>query len=181
MERLDPNNVDITLLELLGSLIAIKLWINLFSHKCVTIYNDNPGASGSIVTRAPKLYRLDMQYLIRTLALLAVKNKFYFFGVWCIDAHSANMKIADGLSRFYNDDYCNPLKNDIILESSNLVINIANDLISGIAKQPPNLPKHVEIPKEYRQENGMIIEDIRHSKNKFMKQFNNTYNILFNN
>ena len=90
---------DIHAQEMLGALIAVRLWAHTLQGQCVALYNDNPGAAGAIITKAPPLHRLDMQYMIRELAKLAVKYHFYF---WGIKIDGANNDKADALSRFYD-------------------------------------------------------------------------------
>ena len=82
-------------LELLGTLVAIELWWPLFTGKCVTFYNDNK-------TAAAALWRNDLQYLIREISFLAIKYKFYF---WGIHINGDKNDHADALSRFKPYDW----------------------------------------------------------------------------
>ena len=73
------------------------MWAPLLSGKAVTLYNDNAAAAAAIATKAPALWRSDLQYLIREIAKLAIHYKFYF---WGIHVNGKKNDIADALSRF---------------------------------------------------------------------------------
>ena len=62
--------------ELMGPLIAVKLWGESFTHKSVSFYNDNPAAAAAIIKKCAKLQRLDLNWMIRQFALIAIKNRF---------------------------------------------------------------------------------------------------------
>ena len=72
---------DIQSDELLGSLVALKLFAPQLTGKSVTIYNDNPGAAHAIISKAPRLHRQDLQFMIREIAKLSIEYNFYFWGV----------------------------------------------------------------------------------------------------
>ena len=129
------------------SIVGILFMSNKLKNKAITIYNDNPGAAGAIRTKAPRLYRLDLQYLIRYLAALAVSKKFYFWGVHYTVKDGNEMKIADQLSRFNFD------KNDI---TDNIPIincaSIVNLIFEDLLKHPKNLPKKNDLSYSFRRE-----------------------------
>ena len=176
------DNFDIELLELLGSLIAIELWADLFVNKSVTIYNDNPGAAGAIRTKAPRLYRLDMQFLIRRLASIAVDNKFYFWGIHCTANDDPKMDLADALSRFKNAPKYSMQFNNFIDDTKDAIV-ICNKLLNAIASQPKNLPNNRDIRQLVRQEYNILLDD-NLLKSQLIKLDNNvllqqqSYNIL---
>ena len=93
------SGVDIQVLELLGSLIALELWWPQLVGKSVTIYNDNASAAAAIATKAPALWRSDLHYLIRKITQLSTQYKFYF---WGIHIEGKKNDWADALSRFKN-------------------------------------------------------------------------------
>lgn len=175
---------DIELLECLGSLIATILWSGLFHGSSVTIYNDNPGAASAIRTKAPRLYRIDMQYLIRTLSMCAVANKFYFWGLHCTRDNDPKMDLADGLSRVKLNEKYSFESNNWINDSKQAIL-ICNNLIRNIANLPANLPKNRDIDSTIRQEFNILLNDdllksqlIKLNDNTLNAQLN--YNILTN-
>lgn len=180
--RLKHNNFDIELLELLGSIVAIRLWSHLFTNKSVTIHNDNPGAASAIRTKAPRLYRLDMQYLIRSLASEAVCNKFYFWGLHTTRENDDNMDLADGLSRFIPDPKFSIEKNNLIDDSSD-ALKICINLLNELLDIPSNLPKNRDISNLIRKEYNILLND-NLLKNQLIKLNDNTlhmqreYNVL---
>lgn len=89
--------IDIQVLELLGTLVALEIWWPKLVGRSVTLYNDNASAAAAIASKAPKLWRNDMHYLIRRIAFLAVEKRFYF---WGIHIKGSLNDIADALSRF---------------------------------------------------------------------------------
>ena len=145
--------IEIDVLELIMSIVGVLLIIPELKNKAVTIYNDNCGAAAAIRTKAPRLYRLDMQYLVRFLATLAVKNKFYFWGIHFTIKDGDEMKIADQLSRFtYKKENSN---------STNTIncANIVNVLFKGLLNHPKNLAKNVEIGNDIRKEYRLLLDD----------------------
>ena len=149
------DNFDIELLELVGTLIAVTLWSKYFTNKSVTLYNDNPGAASAIRTKAPRLHRLDMQFLIRDLAQLAVNNKFYFWGLHITQKEDTKMSLADNLSRFFskNTDLI-----DLIDDSANALI-ICNNILKILGNLPSNLPKNRDISVIIRREYNILLDD----------------------
>ena len=146
--------VDIELLELLMSIVGVLFMSNKLKNKTITIYNDNPGAAGAIRTKAPRLYRLDLQYLIRYLAALAVSKKFYFWGIHYTVKDGNEMKIADQLSRF------NFKKNNI--EDNIPIINCAtvvNLLLEDLLNHPKNLEKNNTLSYNIRKEYNILLND----------------------
>ena len=83
--------------ELIGAWIAFDLWGSQLAGKAITIYNDNPAAAAALITKAPPLYRTDLQCVTRDIALMAMKNRFMYWGVK-IDGEKNDY--ADALSRF---------------------------------------------------------------------------------
>ena len=83
--------------ELISAWIAFDLWWDQLAGKAVTIYNDNPAAASALITKAPPLYRTDLQCVIRDIALKAMTQRFMFWGVK-IDGKVNDY--ADVLSRF---------------------------------------------------------------------------------
>ena len=162
--------------------MAVRLWAHMFHNKCVTIYNDNCGAASAIRTKAPKLYRMDLQYLIRNLATVATATKFYFWGLHITRAESPAMDLADGLSRFKKEDMYNIKKLNLI-DDSVMATKICNELLMQLIDQPHNLPKNRDINPSIRKEYNILLDDDL-IKNQKIKLFDNTlfqqhfYNIL---
>ena len=57
----------------------------------------NPAAASALISKAPPLYRTDLQCIIRDIALMAMSHRFMFWGVK-IDGKVNDY--ADALSRF---------------------------------------------------------------------------------
>ena len=171
--------IDIDVLELIMSIVGVLLLVPNLKNKAVTIHNDNCGAAGAIRTKAPKLYRLDMQFLIRFLATLAVENKFYFWGIHFTVKHGTEMQIADQLSRF---TFCNNNNNNV----TNIIncANIVDILFKGLLNHPKNLNKKVELGNDVRQEYNLLLNDdiVDYNKKYHFDLLNNQrkYNILIN-
>lgn len=169
--------LEIDVLELILSIVGIIICLDKLKNKCITIYNDNPAAAGAIRTKAPKLHRLDMQYLIRKLALLAIKNKFYFWGIHYTVKNGAPMKIADDLSRFASN-VGNTMKKVPFVNA----IPIVNELLLMLKKAPKNLPSKIDITRNRRCQYGLLLKDDGNTYNQpyiinhVKKQYN--YNIL---
>ena len=148
---------DISALELLVSLVAVLIFASKFKNKAVTIHNDNPCAAKSIYTKAPPLYRLDLQFLVRRLATTAVESKFYFWGAHTTAKESPEMKMADQLSRleiknlFFNQE---KLKVDYS-DKARLVCNL---LLKEIVKYPI-LKKKLDIDDTVRMEYAILWDD----------------------
>lgn len=124
------------------------------SCSTVTIYNDNPSAAGSIRTKAPRLYRMDLQCLIRELALTAINNQFYFWGIHYTVKDGISMQWADDLSRFHSSVSTNfhntPFKN---------AIPIVNKLLLKLKNYPDNLPSNIDISAQLRAAFGLLLDD----------------------
>ena len=171
--------IDIQVLELIMSIVGVVLFSNKLKNKAITIYNDNPAAAGAIRTKAPKLYRLDLQFLIRYLATLAVSNKFYFWGIHFTVKDGEKMKIADELSRF-------TFKKENVKDKINITdcTAIVNDLLNQLAKHPLNLPKRVDINDDIRYEYNILLNDefVNYNNPKLNNSVENqkNYNILIN-
>ena len=136
------------------SLTGIILLLPQLKHKCITIYNDNATAAAAIRTKAPPLYRLDLQFLVRHLATLAVENKFYFWGIHDIVKNSTNMQLADDLSRFQASARIKTQH-----APRKLPIQVVNDLLLSLLDQPLNLSKRIDISKDRRKEYGILLDN----------------------
>ena len=172
--------VDIEVLELLTSIVGVALVAKDIKNKSISIYNDNPIAASAIRTKAPRLFRMDLQFLIRYLATMAVEHKFYFWGIHFTVADGPEMQLADDLSRFHararvktaNAFEYNPL-------------SLVNDLLMQLMLYPLNLDENIDIDKSIREKYRILLDnEFYNSKNPFCdtllaKQFN--YNILKNN
>ena len=168
-------NVDIELLELLMSVVGIVLFKDKLKNKSISIYNDNPGAAGAMRTKAPRLYRLDLQFLIRKLASLAVEYKFFFWSIHYTIKNGYYMQIADDLSRFKSrPSQFN--KNTKYVDCKNCV----NELINGLINCPRNLPKKFDLNDTVRAEYNILLND--NKKDHFGASPSNVYkyNILNN-
>ena len=174
-KTLQIRELDINVRELLLSLVGIILLTPHLTNKCVTIYNDNPAAAGAIRTKAPRLYRMDMQCLIRALALQAIENQFYFWGIHYTVKNGYSMKLADKLSRF---DYTNEFHNIPFIDA----IPIVNKLLLKLKHYPLNLPSNIDIDDQVRAAFGLLLDDdTRNNNNPNLNRFNpskNDYNIL---
>jgi hypothetical protein len=89
--------LDIHVQELIGAVVAIDIAQNELINDTVTIYNDNPSAAATLICKAPKLHRCDLQCLTRELAKITLKNNIQFWGVKILGKHNDH---ADALSRF---------------------------------------------------------------------------------
>ena len=65
--------------ELIGAWIAFDLWGVQLAGTAVTFYNDNPAAAAALITKAPPLFRSDLQCITRDFSLNAMKNRFMFW------------------------------------------------------------------------------------------------------
>ena len=132
---------DIHAQEMLGALIAVKLWAPLLSGGCVALYNDNPGAAGAIITKAPPLYRLDMQFMIRELSKLAATYKFYF---WGIKVNGNENDQADALSRFYDLKQFNLDSTKCKMVKSKLVQSVVNQYMQKMIDYRNNVDPSIK-------------------------------------
>ena len=168
--------IDIEVLELIMSVVGVALVAKDIRHKSISIYNDNPIAANAICTKAPRLFRLDLQYLIRYLATLAVQHKFYFWGIHYTVKDGPEMQLADDLSRFQMRAR---MQTKDALEYDPLLL--VNSLLKGLMLYPLNLKKHVDIPEDIREEYGLLLNndfanDIPFTDKMLLEQLN--YNIL---
>ena len=170
--------IDIEILELLMSIVGVIVMLPKLKNKAISIFNDNPIAAGAIRTKAPRLYRLDLQFLIRKLATLAVENKFYFWGIHYTVKNGPAMQLADDLSRFQARAR---YKTRHVPEVN--IVDIVNKLLDGLARHPLNLPKKVDINDDIRSQYGLLLDDDkfdygkwRHNNATLLKQ--KCYNIL---
>ena len=127
---LKNQGIKIQVLELMGSLIAARLWGKSWQSKCVTFYNDNPGAAGAIINKNANLRRFDMNFLIREFAHVAVHNRYMF---WGIHVKGVDNERADALSRFKTWDSVG-----YQLEPMDKVIDITNDILEKLVLEPEN-------------------------------------------
>ena len=177
MKEVRPE-LDIQVQEGLGALIAVFVAQDMLKEKCVTIYNDNPGAAAAIITKAPPLWRNDMQYIARKLAMFAVENHTMYWGIKIDGKHN---EYADALSRFNTNYDWNALgytlidvtdiTNQLLLELKNYYPNrqqsewewndeqremlrisktkkLINDKVTSKTKCKPNPPKHNILTKK---------------------------------
>lgn len=156
----ETRPIDIEMLELLMSIVGVTLMLPHLKNKSITIYNDNPIAAGAIRTKAPRLYRLDLQFLIRRLATMAAKSKFYFWGIHYTVKDGIEMQLADDLSRFqararYHTRHVPELNGYAIV----------NELLAKLEKHPLNLQKKVDIPEEARREYSLLLNDDKFNYN----------------
>ena len=94
--------MGIQIQEYLGPVVAMDLFSDILSDSSVTFYNDNPGAAGALISKAPRLWRSDMQGLTRDIAMLAIENNTVY---WGIKINGDVNEYADALSRFKNYDW----------------------------------------------------------------------------
>ena len=150
------GDFDISSLELLISIVAVSIFAPRFKHKAITIHNDNPCASKSIYTKAPPLYRLDLQFLIRRLATLAVDSKFYFWGSHTTAKESPEMKMADQLSRLEMKSLF--FKEKLKVDFSNEARLVCNLLLNEMVKYPI-LKNKLDIDDTVRMEYAILWDD----------------------
>ena len=130
-EKLHPD-LDIHVQEFLGSVVAMDLFSDILTNSSITFYNDNPGAAGALITKAPPLWRADMQCLTRQIATLAIDNNTMF---WGIKINGDVNDYADDLSRFKNYDW---IELNFIMRDA---IDIVNKYLRLLAQAPPNRDK----------------------------------------
>ena len=131
--------VDIQLMELLGLIVAAKLWAPTWRGKAVTFYIDNPGAYHAVKEQCAALHRLDMDCLVRQLCELSIKFEFKF---WVILILGKNNGRADALSRYYpvNTSY------KLTYEQNSTVNFATNNCLAQLLTEPLN----GKIPPNYR-------------------------------
>ena len=153
------GSFDIHAQEMLGALIAVKLWAPRLTGACIALYNDNPGAAGAIITKAPPLHRLDMQYMIRELAYLATIYKFYF---WGIKINGDENDKADALSRFKDLSQFELNSAHCTLEPMNITQKITNEYMQGLIEYRLNVNPNVK-----KWDNNAIYElNVRRNEKK---------------
>ena len=177
LKRIRPIEIDV--LELLMSIVGIVVILPKLKNKSISIYNDNPTAAGAIRTKAPRLYRLDLQFLVRKLATLAVENKFYFWGIHYTVKDGDAMKLADDLSRFQASAR---FKTRNVPEIN--ITKIVNKFMIELKNHPLNLPQKIDISDDIREEYNILLNDDEFNYNT---DINNNllndqskYNILYN-
>ena len=125
--------LDIQVQEAIGPLIALQIARELLRDKSVSIYNDNPGAAAALISKAPPLWRSDMQFITREIAMLAVKNNIMYWGIKIDGKHN---EYADALSRFYTKYDWNKLGYKLVD-----VTDITNDILFQLMNYYPNRDK----------------------------------------
>ena len=131
VEKIRPD-LDIQVQEYLGSLVAMDLFSDILHDSSVTLYNDNPGAAGALISKAPPLWRTDMQLLTRRIATLAIDNSTMY---WGIKIDGAVNEYADALSRFKPYDWT---ALGFVMRDA---IDIVNKYLYQLAQAPPNRDK----------------------------------------
>ena len=157
---------DITLMELLGSVVAAELFGPDMDGKSVTIYNDNPGAAAAIGSKTPPLYRMDLHFLTVYLCKLAANYNFKFWGVHCTDER---MKFADGLSRFKKEKkyQIEPRYQDLSDEATVICDAILTKLLNVPINLPTNYP---DISYRLRQKYRVLYDKKYYQKEKLNQQ-----------
>ena len=89
--------LDIQVLELLGPIVAAKLWGHHWREKSITFYIDNGGAFHAVKDKCAALHRLDLDCLVRELCSLSIDFDFKF---WIVQIHGDHNQRADALSRY---------------------------------------------------------------------------------
>ena len=135
------GTLDIQFLELMGAVVAAELFGPQLQYKAVCFWIDNTGAVGDIKSKAPKLWRHDLQYLIRRLAYCAIKYKFMFY---VNEIEGDRNGLADALSRNYNlHDYMSPIQ--IQMWQKHNASEIVEDIFKNLMDEPLN-GKPTKIP-----------------------------------
>ena len=170
------REIDIELLELLMSVLAVKLVASRATNRSISLYNDNPGAASAIRTKAPGLHRMDLQYLIRDLATTAIQHKLYFWGLHCTVKESPDMVIADGLSRF---------KPEALIVTPKALrfnpIKLVNELFESLINQPLNLVPSKDLTMSRRRAYKILLNCDKHFNSPNITDIVNEqlkYNIL---
>ena len=90
--------MDIIIQEYLGPIVVLEYFKDEFKNSTITFYNDNPGAAGALINKAPPLWRSDMHCLTRFMAKTAVEQHIMYWGIKIPGKQNID---ADALSRFY--------------------------------------------------------------------------------
>ena len=169
--------LDIALFELLAPVVACEVFVSELTGKSVSMYIDNPGAASAVATKAPRLYRLDMNFLILYLAKLAIEFNFMFWGIHCFDAR---MDVADGLSRYKTEPKYNINKNFKSYNEKALIIT--NKILTQLMLYPNNLNDNCDIPRNIRAEFNILLDEkcYKFEKQRKLDKLNNLlkYNTL---
>ena len=131
VEAIRPD-LDIQVQEYLGSVVAMDLFSDILCNSSVTFYNDNPGAAGALISKAPPLWRVDMQCLTRQIASLAIDNDVMYWGIKIDGDDNDN---ADALSRFKSYEW------DALGFTMRDAIDTVNKYLKLLAHAPPNRDK----------------------------------------
>ena len=129
VKKLRPD-LDIQVQEYLGSVVAMDLFSDILQNSSVTFYNDNPGAAGALISKAPRLWRSDMQCLTRNIAMLSITNNAMY---WGIKINGDVNEYADALSRFKSEYDWNAL-GFTMRDPTDTV----NKYLNLLAQYPPN-------------------------------------------
>ena len=135
------GTLDIHCLELMGTIIMAEIFGPQFTGQAVCFWIDNTGAAGDIRSKAPKLWRHDLQYLIRRLAKAAIKYQFMFY---VMEIEGDRNGLADALSRNYDlTDYMSPIQCEMWKKYS--VSEIVEDILQDLMNEPIN-GKETKVP-----------------------------------
>ena len=128
------GTVDIQALELMGTIIMAELFGPFIKGKSICFWIDNTGAAGDIRSKAPKLWRHDLQYLIRRLAKLAIHYQFMFY---VMEIEGDRNGLADALSRNYDlTPYISPIQQKMWKKHS--ATEIIEDIFIDLMNEPLN-------------------------------------------
>ena len=115
-------------------MVAAEVLAPLLQHQSVCFWTDNVGAVGDIKSKAPKLWRTDLQYLIRRLAQLAVDNQFMFY---VREIEGDKNGLADALSRDYElEEYMSQFQIETWQKHS--ISKIVESIFIDLIKEPKN-------------------------------------------
>ena len=126
------SGLKIQFMELLGLIVAAKLWAHQWPGKIIEFKIDNPGAHYACQKKGAALWRHDMNFLVRELAMLAVEYKFKF---WVTGILGKDNVTADALSRFYCADQFDLNRFDYMNDDARCIVN---ELLAGVIRQPLN-------------------------------------------
>ena len=120
--------------ELAGTIVMAETFGPMWEGKAICFWIDNTGAAGDIRSKAPKLWRVDLQYLIRRLAKAAMKYRFLFY---VKEIEGDNNGLADALSRNENlEKYMSPIQIEMWQKYS--ISTIVEEIFVDLMKEPLN-------------------------------------------
>ena len=111
----------------------MDLFSDILCDSSVTFYNDNGGAASALISKAPPLWRTDMQCLTRQIASLAINNNTMFWGV---KINGDVNEYADALSRFKTNYNWKEL--GFTMRNA---VGTVNKYLRLLAEAPPNRDK----------------------------------------